>query len=119
MANENPTGRGAAVALNLPVDHVRFLRETFGDALDGVKDELENAKKPKDPERLRREEIAYGQLLTALDELVLVPDDDAREIVRDLASIIDASNEYERVLAEHEALASLIVQLGGAGEAGR
>ena len=113
MANENPTGRGVAVALKLPADHVRFLRETFEDTLDGVKDELESAKQPKDPKRLRCEEATYGRLLAALDELVLVPDDDVREIVGRLVRIIDSSNEYERVVTEHDALNGLLLQLRG------
>jgi len=112
MADQNPTGRGAAVALNLPADHVHFLRETFGDALDGVKDELESAR-PKHPERLRREEAAYGRLLAALDELVIVPDDEILEVVASLVQIIDGSNEYSRVVAEHEALYGLHAQLTG------
>jgi hypothetical protein len=29
MADENPTGRGTAVALNLPADQICFLRSTF------------------------------------------------------------------------------------------
>jgi len=113
MADPNPTGRGAAVALQFPAGHVRFLRETFEDARDGVKDELANARQVKDPDRLRREEAAYGRLLAALDELVIVPDDEVREVVGTLAQIIDASNEYERVVAEHEALHGLLGQLGG------
>lgn len=113
MADQNPTGRGVAVALKLPADHVRFLRETFGDALDGVKDELESAKQPKDPERLRREEAVYGRLLAALGELVIVPDADVLMILADLATVIDAGNEYGRVVAEHEALHDLLAQLGG------
>ena len=36
MADENPTGRGSAVALKLPADHVRFLRGLFKDARAGV-----------------------------------------------------------------------------------
>ncbi|HEY5709508.1 MAG TPA: hypothetical protein VIS51_08945 [Solirubrobacterales bacterium] len=113
MADPNPTGRGAAVALQFPAGHVRFLRETFEDACDGVKDELANARQVNDPDRLRREEAAYGRLLAALDELVIVPDDEVREVVGTLAQIIDASNEYERVVAEHEALHGLLGQLGG------
>ena len=113
MADQNPTGRGAAVALKLPADHVRFLRETFIDALDGVKDELESAKQLQDPERLRREEVVYGRLLAALDELVIVPDADVLTILDDLATVIDAGNEYSRVVAEHEALHGLLAQLGG------
>lgn len=113
MADENPTGRGAAVALKLPADHVRFLRDTFGDARAGVRDELENSKRLKDPDRLCHEEVVYGRLLAALDELVIVPDHDVREVVASLAQIIDSSNEYERVVAEHEALHGLLDQIEG------
>jgi len=119
MATDNPTGRGAAVALQFPSGHVRFLRETFKDALDGVRDELANAKRVKDPDRLRREEAAYGRLLAALDELVIVPDDEVRALLGRLAQIIDTSNEYERVIAEHEALHGLLAQIDGESEAGR
>lgn len=115
MADHNPTGSGTAVALKLPADHVRFLRETLEDALDGVKDELDNAKRPGDPDRLRREKAAYGRLLTGLEELVIVPNDQVREVVVGLAQIIDASNEYERVVLEHEALTNLIDQTHGVG----
>jgi len=113
MADRNPTGRGAAVALQFPAGHVRFLRETFGDALDGVRDELSHAQGPKDPDRLRREEAAYGRLLAALDELVIVPDDEVRALLSRVAQIIDGSNEYERVVSEHEALHDLLAQIGG------
>jgi hypothetical protein len=118
MATENPTGAGDAVALTIPADQVRFLRSVFRMAQDGIKDELENyPKQLGDPTRLRREEAAYGRLLMALDELVIVPDDDLRTILRDLAQTIDAANEYERVISEHEALYGLLEQVGGKGAA--
>jgi hypothetical protein len=112
MAVPNPMGSGAVVALQFPAGHIRFLRETFRDALDGVCDELAHAKRLKDPERLRREEAAYGRLLAALDELVIVPDDEVRTLLGRVAQIIDGSNEYERVVAEHEALHGLLDQIG-------
>ena len=62
---------------------------------------------------MRREEAAYERLLAALDELVIVPDDEVRGVVTTLAQIIDASNEYERVVAEHEALHGLLGQIEG------
>jgi len=114
MADENPTGRGAAVALTLPADHVRFMRSIFTSACAAVRDELrEYPDQLKDPDHLRREVAAYGRLLAALDELVIVPDRDVRDLVGDLAHIIDRGNEYSRVVAEHEALHSLYAQLGG------
>jgi len=114
MAKENPTGRGAAVALSIPADQVRFLRSTFEQARAGVREELrEHPGSPSRAATLRREDAAYGRLLAALDECVIVPDDDARVVVGDLAKIIDTSNEYERVVSEHEALHSLLGQIGG------
>jgi hypothetical protein len=115
MADQNPTGRGAAVALNLPADQVRFLRSVFAMARDGIRDELtEHPDELREPARLRREEAAYGRLLTALDELVIVPDAEVRAVIDVLAQTIDTSNEYERVVTEHDALASLTRQLGAA-----
>jgi hypothetical protein len=114
MAKENPTGRGAAVALSIPADQVRFLRSTFEKARAGVREELrEHPGSPSRAATLRREEDAYGRLLAALDECVVVPDADIRVVVGDLAKIIDGSNEYERVVSEHEALHDLLGQIGG------
>ncbi|MDX6608235.1 MAG: transposase [Solirubrobacterales bacterium] len=62
MADQNPTGSGAAVALALSADQVRFLRSTFQKARVGVKDELEEFRDQLDPERLRREEAALHQV---------------------------------------------------------
>jgi len=111
MANQNPMGRGQAVALKIPADHVRFLRSVFTSARAGVQDELEAFPDQLDPKRLEREEAAYGRLLTALDELVIVPDRDVRDVLADLAGIIDTGNEYSRVVSEHEALHGLLAQL--------
>jgi hypothetical protein len=113
MASDNPTGRGIAVALDLPVDHVRFLRGVFEKARDGIDDELEEFPDQLDPKRLHREHAAYGRLLTALDELVIVPDHDARDVIGDLARVIDQGNEYERVVCEHKALHGLLAQICG------
>jgi hypothetical protein len=113
MADENPTGRGSAVALSISADQARFLRSTFEKAQAGVKDELEEFPDQLDPKRLEREHIAYGRLLTALDELVIVPDREVRDLLSDLARVIDTGNEYRRVVEEHEALHGLLAQLGG------
>jgi hypothetical protein len=117
MASDNPTGRGVAVALDLPVDHVRFLRGVSEKARDGLSEELEEFPDQLDPERLRREHAAYGRLLTALDELVIVPDHDVRNVVGDLAQVIDHDNEYRRVVFEHEAFHALREKLEAEGSA--
>lgn len=112
MADENPTGDGTAVALDLPADQVGFLRGTFADAREGVQDELKHHPgELKDPAHLRREETAYGRLLTALGECVIVPDVDVRAVVVDLAEVIDQGNEYSRVVFEHDAFQGLLAVL--------
>jgi len=86
----------------------------FRDARAGVRQELEEHPDTlKEPERLRREDAAYGRLLAALDELVIVPDSDVLDVLSDLAGIIDRSNEYRRVVQEHDALHGLLGQLVG------
>jgi hypothetical protein len=113
MADENPTGRGSAVVLSVPADQASFLRSTFEKARAGVKDELEEFPDRLDPERLQREEAVYARLLAALDELVIVPDQDMLGVLGDLTGIIDQANEYRRVVTEHEALHGLLAQLRG------
>lgn len=44
---------------------------------------------------------------------MIVPDREVRDLLSDLAGIIDTGNEYSRVVAEHQALHGLLAQLGG------
>jgi hypothetical protein len=113
MADQNPTGSGAAVALNLPANHVRFLRGVFERARAGINDELEEFPDQLEPKRLEREEAVYRRLLAALDEQVIVPDRDVRDLLSDLAGIVDRANEYGRVIEEHDALHGLLARLDG------
>lgn len=116
MANTDPTGDGSTIALTIRSGDREFLRRVFTMARNGISDELEEFPDQLDPKRLHREHVAYGRLLTALDELVIVPDQDVRDVVGGLAEVIDRSNEYGRVVCEHKALHGLLAQLTG-GEA--
>ena len=111
MADQNPTGRGDAVALKIPADHLAFLRRTFESARAGVREELRDFPKRLNTQRLQREEAAYTRLLEALEQRATVPDRDALDILSDLAGIIDQTNEYRRVVSEHDALHGLLAQL--------
>jgi hypothetical protein len=112
MANENPTGDGDAVALTIPAEHRKFLGDLFEIARSGIREELaQYPKQLKEPRRLHREEAVYEKLLKALDSGFIVADRDVRDVLRDLAAIYDRENEYERVIAEHEALHGLLGQL--------
>lgn len=113
MADQNPMGAGDAVALAIPAEHRKFLRDLFEIARNGIREELtQYPKQLKEPRRLRREEAAYEKLLAALDSDSIVPDRDVRDVLRDLAEIYDRENEHERVITEHEALHGLLGQMG-------
>ena len=114
MADQNPTGDGDAVALTIPAEHRKFLRNLFEIARNGIREELaQYPKQLKEPRRLHREEAVYEKLLAALDTGSIVPGRDVRGVLRDLAEICDKDNEYKRVVCEHEALHGLLDQLTG------
>lgn len=112
MANTDPTGGGSTIALTIRSVDREFLRRVFTMARDGIRDELTKHPGPlATAARMRREEATYGALLQALSTGSIVPDRDARDVVRDLANVIDQSNEHPRVVAEHQALHGLLGQL--------
>ena len=112
MANTDPTGSGHTFALHLDPVHVAILRETFSSCLDGLRGDLESPERLGDPERSRREADAYERLLAGLERGEIEASDAmARRAVRALAASSDAANEYERVVAEHEALHGLLRRL--------
>jgi hypothetical protein len=116
MANENPTGHGDAVSLTIPADDADFLRRAFEMARDGIRDELESFPDDlKEPTRLDREEAVYDKLLAALASGSIVPSRDVLDVLADLATVIDTSNEYRRVVAEHTAICKLREQIEGSG----
>lgn len=105
MATNNPTGDGASVAITIPAEHRDFLRTTFAVARDGIDEDL--ARYPdqvRNHVAKRRESAAYDALLAALDSGSIVVSGDVRCVLCDMAMLIDAENEYERVVAEHAAL---------------
>jgi hypothetical protein len=116
MADQNPTGDGDAVALTIPAKHRKFLRRVFEMARDGIYQERDEFPDTlREPVRLDREEAVYDKLLAALDGEQLVIDADVRDVLADLALMIDRENEYRRVITEHEALLGLREQVGRSG----
>jgi hypothetical protein len=112
MAEKNPTGGGDPVALTVSPEQRKFLCSVFRMARAGIKDELASyPNELREPVRLRREKAIYERLLEALETGALVPEGGERSVVCDLAQVIDADNEYERVISEHEALHGLLDQL--------
>jgi hypothetical protein len=112
MSCQHSTGDGEAVAIAVPADQARFLRRVLEAARAGVRDDLaQSADTLPDPVRARREEAAYGRLLRALDGAAIEPDRGLLDALADLARVVDADNEFDRVAEEHAALWGLVGQL--------
>ena len=112
MARTDPTGGGPAVALSIPPDDATFLRSIFQMAQGGIRGELaEYPESLREPTRLHREDAVYDALLAALDSGSLRVTGDLRCVLCDLAQLIDRTNEYTRVVAEHAALLGLRKQV--------
>jgi hypothetical protein len=111
MVSQNPTGDRPTVALVLPASQLSILREIFGFCLGGVREDLEAPGRLPNPAKARRDADAYEHLLAALDGGRVVPDHDLARVVAEVGASIDAGNEYERVVAEHDALGGLLAQI--------
>jgi len=115
MAVENPTRDGRVVTLTIPAGNEAFLRRLIGAAHDGLGEDLdEHAETLERPlGDALREEMALLALLEALEEGEVVPGPELRATLARLAEAVDRDNEYDRVVAEHDALAELRGQLEG------
>jgi hypothetical protein len=107
MATQNPTGDGEAVALSISLGRARILRPILQMARDGVGEDLASDRRLSRPEIAREDEDAYGRLLAALDSGSIVPMPHVCRALGELADATDEANEYERVVAEHDALEAL------------
>jgi hypothetical protein len=115
MATQNPTGDGPLSTLAIDSAQGRILRPLLTMVHAGIKDDLANhAAALREPARLRREEEAAGCLLAALAGRAVEVREGMRTLVTELAESNDLANEYERVVAEHDALGALLVQIEGA-----
>jgi hypothetical protein len=113
MAVENPTRDSCVVTLTIPAGNEAFLRRVIAAARDGLGEDLDDhADRLRRPvTELLREEMALLALLGALEEGEVVPGPELRATLARLAAAVDRDNEYDRVVAEHEALADLRAQV--------
>lgn len=109
MAENDPTKDQTTIRFDLSRNYREFLKEVFTMARDGADEELrEHGRRLQDPDRLRREQAAYERLLAALDGRLVEPDPELLAVLQELVEVVDESNEYRRVVAEHEALHAMI-----------
>lgn len=114
MANENPMGGRRTVPLDLPALHIAILRDSLDDCLEGTERELETPDELRDPDKTRSDAEAYKRLLEGLDRgEVVIPDEIAREAIKQMAAASDEGTGYAEVVAEHDALHGLLTLLEG------
>jgi hypothetical protein len=114
MADQNPTGGGRAVPLDLPKPQVVLLRQTITSCLVGVKGDLARSDSMPNAKRAGEEATVYQRLLRGLNRgEVVVPDEPACQAVATLATEADRENNYARVVGEHDALHGLLSALQG------
>jgi len=112
MATRNPTRHRSAVTLTIPAGNEAFLRRVIAAARDGVREDLDDHGYSLQLRAdLLLEEASYAALLDAVDRREVVPGDDLRNALDQLATAVDSGNEYDRVVTEHDVLAALRAQL--------
>jgi hypothetical protein len=115
MADENPTGGGSLVPLDLPPQHLPILRDRLTMWLDGLQEDLETPDRMQRPDRARREVGAFERLQAALvTGKMCLPDEAARAAIEVSAAGHDEESNYAEVVAIHDALHALLDVLGGA-----
>ncbi len=109
MAGSDPTQAPRLVQVDIPPSDRVFLEELITMSRDGVREELADSLAGcSAPGELRREGRAHERLLAGLKNGTLESDADVRAVLAALSEVVDASNEYARVVFEHRALRRLI-----------
>ena len=119
MAESDPMKDQMPVHLDVARRDRKFLTEILTMARDGIREELsEHGAALREPRRLRREEAVYERLLSAIEEQRVVADPELCVVLSELAKLVDESNEYARVVAEHRAMRGLLASLERRGACG-
>ncbi len=114
MATDNPMGDSRLAPLALPEAHARILRRDLASWATDLRADLRDPDRLEDPGRTRAEAEAYERLLAAVEGGGLRrPDPGAERVLRAAAEAHDHETEYERVVAEHDAMHALLAALGG------
>ncbi|HEU4905189.1 MAG TPA: hypothetical protein VFT19_03620 [Solirubrobacterales bacterium] len=114
MPCDNSMGGGSLAALNLPAEHVSFLRDEMTGWLDSLRSDLRTPERLEDPDRTRREVEALERLLIGLTTgQVFIPDEEGEALLRAALASHDKENGYQEVIAAHDAMHGLLVVLEG------
>ena len=94
----------------IPDDQLDLLRDIFDAGLSAATEAAERS----DSDRASARAAIYRRLLGAVDSgQIMVPDEQARAVVEEIATATDEENQYSLVVAEHDALHTMLGLLGG------
>ena len=111
MANPDPMEDRPSVCLCLHRAQIDYLRQSLGFFVSGLEDDITAHPDDPDLETWKAEREACRRLDEALTSEEVLLDDQTQRLVRRWAAANDRSEEFHRVLFEHQALASLREQL--------
>jgi hypothetical protein len=111
MDDPDPMEGGRTVHLCLHPAQVDYLGTSLNHFVAGLEDDI--ASRPDDPdvERWKTERDTYWRLAEGLEEQVVAVDGQTARLIREWAAANDLSEEFHRILFEHQALASLREQI--------
>lgn len=112
MANPDPMDGGRTVRLSLHEAQVSYLRGSPGNFLSGLDDDITSHPEDSEVETWKAERAVYERLDEELARgQVVVVDEECGRLVRRWAASNDRSEEFGRILFEHQTLASLRDQI--------
>jgi len=92
------------VTVDLTENQLAIVSDEIGATLNGLAQDLAHLDRKPDPQGFISEVAAYARLQAGLATRTLIlPDRMARKALRRLCGELDDRNEYEQVVAEHEA----------------
>jgi hypothetical protein len=112
MASTDPMGGERAVTLSISPRQVEYLRRELAGFKSGLEDDAQTHPNRPDAQKWLASAEAYGRLITGLDAGEIVPNDHVRRLVGEWADAHDRAEHYERVVFEHDAIATLHEQIG-------
>lgn len=107
MATTDPMDGGRTVRLSLHEAQVDYLRGSLGNFLAGLDDDITSHPEDADVETWKAEREVYRRLAEGLAKgQVASADAETRRLVRRWAAANDRSEDFGRILFEHQTLAS-------------
>ena len=100
------------VRLSLHKAQVGYLRGSLGNFVSGLDDDIASHPKDPDVEAWKAEREVYRRLAEGLaQEQIVSVDSETRRLIRRWAAANDRSEDFGRILFEHQTLASLREQI--------